>query len=152
MMNKQLKRNINALDVQIGRLAEELEGMKENNRYEIKVRKIEDLTTLRNALKDGDTQVSKDVITEIDGQILELAKELVDIELDNAYLSKMNHLDDLTKIRNQLMENVGKNSIIPAVTQGVIGISALVIMLKYEEKDVITSKAVSMVMGMFRGK
>lgn len=154
MMNRQLKHNIKLLDAHIGRLTRELEGMKENNDYEVKVRKIEDLTKLRNSLvgKDGETVVSKDVIIEVDRQILELARELVDIELDQTYLSKMRQLDDLTKVRNQLMDSKVKGSNSPAIISGLISISSILIILKYEEKDVITSKAVNIAMSMFRGK
>ena len=154
-MNKQMKLNIKQLDAQIGRLTKELEGMKDDNRYEIKVRKIEDLTTLRTAIvsKDGEQSgVSKEVVEEVDRQILELAKELVDLELNNEYLSKMKQLDDLTKIRTQLNESMIKGSSKDIIIQGAISVTAMVIMLKYEEKDVITSKAINMVIGMFRGK
>lgn len=154
MMNKQLKLNIKQLDAQIGKLAKELESMKENNQYEVKVRKIEDLTKLRTALvdKDGQSAVSKDVVDEVDRQILELAKELVNIELDETYLSKTRQLDNMTKIRGQLIEGMVKNQHSPAIIHGLIQISAMFVLLKYEEKDVIVSKSYDIVKSMFRGR
>lgn len=154
MMNKQLKRNIKLLDAHIGRITQELEGMKENNRYEVKVRKIEDLTTLRTAIvdKEGGSAVSKDVINEVDRQILELAKELYSIELDETYLSKMRQLNELTTVRTQLVEGIVKAQYSPTIVEGLLKLSAMLVVLKYEEKDVITSKAFDMVKTMFRGK
>jgi DNA repair exonuclease SbcCD ATPase subunit len=156
MLNKQLKLNIRQLDAQIGEIAEELNGMKENNDYESKVRKIEDLTNLRKALtndKGGETTISKNVIVEIDNQILNLAKKLTDLELDQEYLSKMRQLDNLTKIRGQLMDSMVKNSSIPTIVSGLISISSILIILKYEEKDLITSKAFNIAMSLFsRGR
>lgn len=156
MLNKQLKLNIKQLDEQIGKITEELNGMKENNDYESKVRKIEDLTNLRKALtgnKEGETVISKDVIVEIDNQILDLAKKLTDLELDQEYLAKMRQLDNLTKIRGQLIESMGNNSSIPTIVSGLISISSILIILKYEEKDLITSKAFNIAMNLIgRGR
>lgn len=153
MLNKQWRSNIRELDRQIGNVTAELNGMKENNDYETKVRKIEDLTKLRKTLtSDDETEVSREVIIEIDNQILKLAKELTNLELDQKYLSKMRQLDNLTKVRTQLMDSKAKgssNSSVPTIISGLISISSILVILKYEERDVITSKAVNIAMSLF---
>lgn len=99
MFRRQLTANIKSLDLKIGKLNEELEGIDDNDEYEITIGKIESLTALRCKLSE-----SKNV-----------------------------------------------NSVKPLVVSGLFGIASVVIVLKYEETEVITSKAFNMATSMFRG-
>lgn len=99
MFKKQLTVNIEDLDLKISKLNEELETEENTQKYDLIIKKLEALTTLRCKLSE----------------------------------SKVN------------------GSVKPIVVSSLLGIASLVIVLKYEEKDVITSKAISMLPGMFRG-
>lgn len=99
MFKKQLSKNIDSLDLQIG-----------------------------NALE---------VVANADDEI-EREKALAKIE-------------KLTELRVQLEDNRVSKSVKPAIISGLFGIASVALVLKYEETDVITSKAFSMATSMIRG-
>lgn len=153
MFNKQLRQNIKKLDLQIGKLGEEIDGLRKDTKYEIKMRTLGDLTELRSklakSLKDGETS---DSLVELDRQIEELTHIIARVESDEQYSAKLKKLEDLTKIRGQLAEVRSKESNAPAIISGVVGISAILLVLKHEKTDIITSKAMGIATGLFRGK
>jgi hypothetical protein len=152
MFGRQLRQNIGALDVQIGRLSKELEGLRKDTKYDVKMKTLMDLTELRSRLaKSKDDKESSDVIVGLDKQIEELTSLIENLGSDEAYTAKIKKLEDLTKIRCQLAEAKVKESNAPAIISGVVGISAIVLVLRYEKAEVITSKAFSMATKMFRG-
>lgn len=151
MFNRQLKQNIKALDVEIGKLSKEVEGLKKDTKYEVKMRTLTDLTDLRCKLaKDEDKKTSSDVVVELDRQIEELAIMIAKLEVDEVYTARLQKLENLSKIRAELSECVVKESNTPAVISGVIGISAVLLVLNYEKGDIITSKAFGMLPKLFK--
>ena len=151
MFNKQLRRNIKTLDVQIGELSNELEGLKKDTKYDIKMRTLSDLTDLRSKLVGRDDKTKSDAVIELDRQIEELTKMIGHLESDEVYTAKLQKLDELTKVRCQLAEAKVKESNAPVIISGVVGISAILLVLNYEKKDIITSKAFSIATKMFKG-
>jgi predicted RNase H-like nuclease (RuvC/YqgF family) len=152
MFNKQLRNNIKALDLQISELSKEIRELKQTNKYDVKKRTLEDLIELRDKITKGlgEDQTSK-AVDELNRQIEEIAMELVKLELDEVYLDKMNRLNDLTKIRYQLSEVKVKESNAPIIISGVVSISAIALIMKYEEANIITTKAFGIATKMFRG-
>lgn len=151
MFNKQLRRNIVALDAQIGALSNELDGMKKDTKYDAKMRTLGDLAELRNNLVKSKVDDKSDVIIEIDRQIEELAMLIRNVESDESYMSKVKKLEDLTEIRCKLSEAKVKESNVPAIIGLAGSIAGIVLVLKHEQAEIITSKAFSMATKMFRG-
>lgn len=151
MFNKQLKQNIKQLDLQIGKLSEELDELKKDGRYEVKIKTLEDLTELRTKLAKSHEDKVSDAVLELDKQIEELTMLISKFEIDSEYITKQQRLEELTKIRVQLSECKVKESHAPAVISGVIGVSAMLLVLNYEKTDIVTSKAFGMATKLFRG-
>lgn len=152
MFNKQLRNNIKALDAQIGELTKELEGLKKDTKYDVKTRTLGDLIEFRCKLMKGrEDKAPSGVVLELDKQIEELTMLIQHIESDEVYTAKAQKLDDLTKIRCQLSDAKVKESNAPTIITGLVGLSAIVLVLKHEEANVITSKAFSIATKMFRG-
>lgn len=152
MFNKQLKQNIQVLDAEIGILSKELEGLKKDTKYDVKMRTLVDLTELRGKLVNNQKENDRsDVIVELDRQIGELTKMIGFLESDEVYTAKVQKLEDLTKIRCQLSETKVKESNVPAVVGLVGGLSAIGLVLYYEKTDIVVSKAFGMATKMFRG-
>lgn len=149
---KQLNVNIVQLDLQISKLSDELNKMEKDNKYEATMDKLKNLTELRatlaKSLKDNE---KSDAVVEMDKQIEELTVMLTHMCRNEEYSDKLAKLEELTKVRCQLAESKVNASVKPIVVSGVLSIASLAIVLKYEEKEVITSKAYDMVKGMFRG-
>lgn len=152
MFNKQLRNNISKLDAQIGKLSEELDGLKKDTKYDVKMRTLGDLIDLRCKLtqnqKDGKLS---DTVVELDRQIEELTMIINKVESDEVYSAKLKKLEDLTAIRCKLSEAKVKESNVPAIISGVVGISTVLLVLKHEKADIITSKAFGIATKMFRG-
>jgi|SRR5437763_6923994 predicted RNase H-like nuclease (RuvC/YqgF family) len=155
MFNKQLRHNIKALDAQIGELSNELEGLKKDTKYDVKIRTLGDLIDFRSKLVKNKEDEKSDIIVELDKQIEELTKMIIHLESDEDYTSKIKKLEELTVIRCQLSEAKVKESNAPAVISGtltgVIGLTAILMVIKHEKTDIITSKAFSIATRMFRG-
>jgi|SRR5690606_19174581 len=153
MFNFKLKQNIKALDVEISKIGKELEELDRDTRYDVRKRTLEDLIELRNKLMVNQREdESNEAVEELNKQILELAKEVSTIEIDERYLNAIQKLDELTKIRTLLSECKNRESnvsaILPGIISGVIGISATMLILKHEEEDIITTKAYNIVLGL----
>lgn len=152
MFNKQLRDNIELLDVQIGELSKELEGLKRDTKYDVKIRTLGDLTDLRCKLIKGlEDKPKSEIVIELDKKIEELTAIIINVESDEEYLAKVNKLESLTKIRCQLSETKVKESNAPAIISGIVGISAILLVLNYEKTEIVTSKALSIATKMFRG-
>jgi hypothetical protein len=151
MFNKQLKVNIKDLDVQIGKLSKEVEELKKDNKYEATMDKLKSLTELRvNLAKSLKEDETSDAVLEMDKQIEELTKLIQNLGRDEEYSDKLAKLEELTKVRCQLAESKENGSVKPIVVSGLLSVASLVIVLKYEEKDVITSKALDITRNMFK--
>lgn len=100
MFNKQLKQNIEALDVRISKLYEDL-----------------------NKATSNDERKS----------IMDQAKELAD------------H-------RNKLSEVKTRESLVPVVVPGIVGLAAMFMVIRHEETNIITTKALGIATRMFRGQ
>lgn len=99
MFNKQLRKNIEELDIRISNLYEEI-GKAENN---------------------------------------DDRKRLVD------------QAKDLADLRNKLSEVKTRESIVPLVIPAVAGLAAIFMVIRHEETNIITSKALGFAQKMFRG-
>ena len=90
-------------------------------------------------------------IKDLDLQIGKLNQELILEEDDDKYNTIIEKIESLTELRCKLSESRVNGSLKPVVVSGLLGIASVVIVLKYEEADVITSKAFNMATSMFRG-
>jgi predicted RNase H-like nuclease (RuvC/YqgF family) len=153
MFNKQLRHNIKSLDAQIGELSKELEGLKKDTKYDSKIRMLSDLIGFRTQLAGKNEKDSKsDAIVELDRQIEELTKLVENLVSDEVYIAKMQKLEELTKVRCLLAEAKVKESNAPAIIGLVGSISGILLVLNYEKKDIITSKAIGIATKLFGGK
>ena len=98
MFNKQLKANLKAIDVKIGKLMEELSETEKQDEQEMILVKI----------------------------------------------------DDLTKIREKLSNSKVSESYSKELISGALGIASMVLVLRYEKVDIVTSKAFGLVPNMFK--
>lgn len=149
---KQLNVNIEQLDLQIGKLSEELEALKKDSKYESTIDKLKHLTELRaglaKSLKENETS---EAVMQMDKQIEELTLMLSNMGRNEEYSDKLHTLEELTKVRCQLAESKVNASVKPIMVSGLLSIASVVIVLKYEETEVITSKAFDMAKGIFKG-
>lgn len=151
MFNRQLKQNIKALDAEIGKISKEIEGLKRDTKYEVKMRTLTDLAELRCKLAKGQNEKNlSGIVIELDRQIEELAMIIAKTEVDEVYTAKLKKLEDLSKIRAELSECKVKESNAPAVISGVVGISAVLLVLNYEKTDIVTSKAFGIATKLFK--
>lgn len=92
-------------------------------------------------------------IKELDLKIAKLNEELEEIEDDDdKYDSTMDKMKRLTELRCKLFESKNTNSVKPLVVTGLFGIASTLVVLYYEDKEVIiTSKAFNIATSMFRG-
>jgi predicted RNase H-like nuclease (RuvC/YqgF family) len=153
MFNKHLRHNIDSLDLQIGELSKELDGLKKDTKYDVKIRLLSDLTDLRVKLvgKNEKADEKSDVVIELDRQIEELAKMIGFLESDEVYTETLHKLDELTKVRCQLAEAKVKESNAPVIITSLVGLSAIALVLHYEKAEIVTSKAFGIATKMFRG-
>ena len=103
MFNKQLKRNVNELDVRISNLYVKLDT----------------------ATTDEERK-----------QILEQAKELADLR---------NKLSEV-KTRESALQ-----SVLPAIVPGIVGLTAMFMVIRHEETNIITTKALGIASKFIRG-
>ena len=133
MFNRQLKQNIKALDLEIGKLGKEIEGLKRDTKYEVKMRTLTDLTELRCKLAKGkDEKNLSNIVIELDRQIEELAMVIAKTGVDEVYAAKLKKLEDMSKIRAELSECKVNESNAPAIITGLMGIATVVMVLKHE--------------------
>lgn len=155
MFKKQLNVNIKDLDVRIGKLNEELEELERDNKYEATMDKLKSLIELRASLtksfKENELGNVDDSVLEMDKQIEELTKKIGYLGSNTKYTEKLTELEELTKVRCQLAESRVNGSLKPAIVTGLFGIASIAMVLKYEESEVITSKAFNVATSMFRG-
>lgn len=151
MFNKQLRQNIGFLDAQIGELSRELDGLKKDTKYDAKIRMLGDLADLRVKLVKDKNDEKSDTVVELDKQIEELTRMVIQLESDEVYTAKVKKLEDLVGLRCQLSEAKVRESNVPAIITGVAGLTAIVLVLKHEQTEIITSKAFSIATKMFRG-
>lgn len=90
-------------------------------------------------------------IKELDKQIGELAlhikEETTDVKIDK-YLKRM---EQLIELRAKLAESLETGSIKRELISGAISVGAICLILKYEEANVITTKALGLATKLFRG-
>lgn len=89
-------------------------------------------------------------INAIDVEIGVLSEELIDSK-DNTYDAITAKIDKLAEIRSKLIESKVNDSYSKEIVSGVIGILGMVLVLKHEKTDIITSKAYAMATKLFRG-
>lgn len=155
MFNRQLKKNIKALDVEIGKLSEEINNLQVDVSYDRNIKVLTDLTELRAKLvKDQSEGELSNAVKELDDKIESLTTEIVGYEINDVYLTKLKKLEELTRVRAGLSECKVKESnsrvVIPVLVSGAVSISAILLILKYEEENVITSKSLNIAMKLFR--
>lgn len=97
---------------------------------------------------------NKDVnrnIKKIDEAIGKLQDELLVEEDEVKYEQLMLKIESLTDLRVKLNESKEQSSVKSALISGAFGIASIALVLKYEETEVITSKAFGMATSIFRG-
>lgn len=151
MYNKQLKVNIEQLDLRIAKLNKNIEEMDGKHSYENKMNTLNDFITLRGQLVKIYGDEPSAVIIELDEQIEGLSVELKNYEREDTYQTTLQQLENLTKVRCQLAESRIKGSHASTLISGLLGISAILLVLHYEKTDVVTSKAFGMIGNIFRG-
>lgn len=151
MLNIQLRKNIRALDLEIGKLNEEIKALQKDNKYEVKMKRLNDFVELRGKLEKTQGSKPSQAIELLDKEINELTAVLSKMQIDLDFDSKMKKLDELTRVRTQLSEAKTNESHTSAIITGAVGLAAILLVLKYEETDIITSKAFSIATKMFRG-
>jgi hypothetical protein len=153
MFNKQLKLNIANIDSQISVISKEIEKHNRDNKYEVKMDKLQSLTELRFKLGKIEDEKKSDTIIELDKQIEELTKVIIHLEKDEVYSDKLKALEDLTKIRTQLSETKVNESLAPALLSGALGLGTVLIVLNYEKTEIIRGQAFGIAMKLFgRGR
>lgn len=151
MFNK-LHGNIKNLDLEIRRISEELEEMSSDNDYETTVERLKDLTELRSDLADSlSDEDSRESLTLMDKQIKDLVNKLESLDRCHDYSEKLKMLDELTKIRTNLTSGKVENYVVKTLLSGTLSLTSLVMILKHEETNVITTKAYDIFRGAFRG-
>lgn len=152
MTNKQIQLNIKEMDSRISGLTKEIAQMEGPLGFERKMSMLKDLSLLRQQLGGAYSGESgSNVLEELDNQIKELVDDLKGHEKEEDYQSKIQKLEDITKIRCQLAESKVKSSNAPIIISGLLGIGAMLLVLNYEKTDIVTSKAFSIATKLFRG-
>jgi hypothetical protein len=151
LLTRQNNKNIKELDLQIGTLSKEIEKLQVDCGYEATMGKLVALTELRVKLAESIKEDDNYAIKKLDEQISTLITSVKNLERDDVYLAKLKKLDDLVKIRVDLMDSKVKASIAPYLIQGAIGLGAMILVLRYEKTEIVTSKAFGLVTRLFRG-
>lgn len=89
-------------------------------------------------------------IKKIDVKIGELMEELIVAENPDDQELILVRIDELTKVRNKLSSDKVSESYSKELISGAIGLTSMVLVLRYEKADIITSKAFDMVKSMYK--
>ena len=90
-------------------------------------------------------------IKSIDEEIGKLTEELVGAAGTDEYGKIVHRIDNLTTIRSKLVEGSGDKAVKELLLSGTVTLASILLVLKYEKTDIITSKAFNMATKMFRG-
>lgn len=86
----------------------------------------------------------------IDVKIGNLIEELSETEKQEEQEMILVKIDDLTKIREKLSNNKVSESYSKELISGAIGLTSMVLVLRFEKADIITSKAFGLVPNLFK--
>ncbi len=81
----------------------------------------------------------------IDDRINDLMVQLADVESGDDTTEIMAVIDKLTETRNKLSGNKVSESLSKEVVAGVISMAGILLVLKHEKADIITTKAFNMI-------
>lgn len=87
----------------------------------------------------------------VDEHINALMVKLIEEEDDSEIANIQKKIDDLTEVRNKLSSDKVNESYSKEIVAGLISIGGIVLVLKHEKADIITTKAFSMATKLFRG-
>ena len=90
-------------------------------------------------------------IKALDLEIEKLHAQLADADDNAEYGDIIERIEQLTDLRCKLSESKVLSSHSKEIISGLIGIAGMVLVLKHEQTEVITTKAFSMATKMFRG-
>lgn len=93
----------------------------------------------------------KENIKKVDKEIGRLMDEWINETNPMIKQERKEQIDKLTEVRVKLSECKVSEAIVKEVLSGVVGIGSLLVVLKHEKYDVITSKAFGMIGKAFRG-
>lgn len=93
----------------------------------------------------------KNNIKALDKEIGEITLKLAKAEKEEDVAKMTKRIDELTKIRTQLSNDLVNESYSKEIIAGAVSIASILLVLKYEEDNIITTKAFSMIPKMFRG-
>ena len=91
-----------------------------------------------------------DNIKLIDVQINNKLLELENPETDVSYADRIKDIERLVALRDTLSGNRSRESLLPVMVSGSLNLIGILIVLNYEKRDVITSKAFSMIPKVFK--
>lgn len=87
----------------------------------------------------------------VDAQITKLMGELETAKTQDDYDTIESKLETLTKLRKTMSEDKVNASYKKEIISGLVGLGGLVLVLKHEKTEVITTKAFGMLPKLFRG-
>lgn len=90
-------------------------------------------------------------IKALDEEINKLIIEMTESEDQDTKDRLETRIDELTDIRTKLSKDKVSESHAREIISGLVGIGGIILVLKHEKTEVITSKAFSMATKMFRG-
>lgn len=93
----------------------------------------------------------KSNIKEIDVEINKLIVEMKDIEDEDERNAIETRIDKLSIIRQKMSEDLVNESYSKEILAGAVSLGAIVLVLKHEKSEIITTKAFSMATKLFRG-
>lgn len=86
-------------------------------------------------------------IAELDNQIAKLGEELRDETVPVKRKGLISEMKELIELRDMMSENKVNESLTKEIIGGVLSVGSLVLVLRYEKAEIITSKAFSMIKG-----
>jgi DNA repair exonuclease SbcCD ATPase subunit len=91
-------------------------------------------------------------IKELDVRICKLYEELDKATNDDEKNQILNRAKELADLRNKLSETKTRESLVPALIPGVVGLAAMFMVIRHEETNIITTKAMSIATKFIRGQ
>lgn len=90
-------------------------------------------------------------IKDLDDKIGKLNEELENALTQEEYETIINKLESLVTLRCKLASSRDENSVKSVVVGGLLSVASLVVVLQFEDENVITTKAFNMIPSLFKG-
>jgi hypothetical protein len=90
-------------------------------------------------------------VQDLDVRISKLYEKLDKATTDEERKSILDQAKELADLRNKLSEVKTRESLMPIVIPGIVGLTAMFMVIRHEETNIITTKALGIATKMFRG-